>query len=394
MQAGARFVHFRRWRLIVVVGVALAAGLVLLGRVATAGPEARSGITSCGGSGPGALIDANTVTGGCSSLEATRALGLGFKVDLASTWIGVTAGTFASYQVLIISDRGCQWQQLSSTTGSAATWAPVVMGTSPTTRPPGDRIVIGTDVAGHHPSHPTNIRLIEDGIEYAGLSSGSTGVYFDTSCASGAPASSILTMLSDPSASGSWSTYAPPCNVGGVADCEEPGLRHQRRRPGPDQDQFDGAKLLRANVTQLYRFCNPAKKQFGQTVTRITNPQMHLAIYSINLARQDPVPTDRRDSQPHLPARRQGQATAPLQRQPHAARLRRKRLDSLGDDDAIRLARLDCLRDRSRGFLGHLHTRLAGNVDRPGPLRRRREAHGGAVRRLYVQRRLTGGVCS
>ncbi len=214
MQAGAGFRDLRRWSLIAVIGVVLAAGLGLSGRVATAGPQARSTITSCGGSGPRALIDATTVTGGCSSLEAAQALGLGFKVDLATTWIGVTASQFAAYQVLIVGDPSC-FVLSASTTGSAATWAPVVMGTSPTSRPPGNRIVIGTDVVFHNGAHPTNIHLIEDGIEYAGASAGSTGVYFDTSCvqggAPGIAVSGILTMLSDPSASGSWSTFNPPC---------------------------------------------------------------------------------------------------------------------------------------------------------------------------------------
>jgi hypothetical protein len=80
---------------------------------------------------------------------------------------------------------------------------------------PGNRIVIGTDVVYHNPGHPTNIHLIEDGIEYAGAQASSTGVYFDTSCVQdgvpGNAVSSVLNSLSDPSASGSWSTFLPPC---------------------------------------------------------------------------------------------------------------------------------------------------------------------------------------
>jgi hypothetical protein len=111
MKTSGRLLNVRRrWLTLIGLVACVTAGLVLLEQGATAGQHRTSSITSCGGSGPKkALIDGTTVLSGCSSLEAQQALGLGFKVDLATSWNAplLSTATFASYQVLIIGDPSC-----------------------------------------------------------------------------------------------------------------------------------------------------------------------------------------------------------------------------------------------------------------------------------------------
>ena len=47
------------------------------------------------------------------------------------------------------------------------------------------------------------------------------------------------------------------------------------------QDQFDGSRFESVAVRQLVRFCNPVAKRHLGRVTPVTNPRLHLAIYSI-----------------------------------------------------------------------------------------------------------------
>jgi hypothetical protein len=57
----------------------------------------------------GAIL-ASSVTGGASSLEATRAAALGFSpIDVVTdtTWASLTAAQFADYQLIVIGDPTC-----------------------------------------------------------------------------------------------------------------------------------------------------------------------------------------------------------------------------------------------------------------------------------------------
>jgi hypothetical protein len=153
-----------------------------------------------------ALIDEESVTtrdgitnseGAPISLEQWAAENAGYKVTVASgaEWETMDPATFAKYQVLIVGDPACSSTAVSAV-NSAATWTPVVMGTSGDNPLVGNRTLIGTDPEFHYlngeggaqPTEPDNPasagaeHLVQDGITFAGGVPGATGVYFDTSC--------------------------------------------------------------------------------------------------------------------------------------------------------------------------------------------------------------------
>ena len=131
------------------------------------------------------------------SLEQWAAENAGYKVTVASgaEWEAMAPATFSKYQVLIVGDPICSSTAVSAV-NSAATWTPVVMGTSGENPLVGNRVVIGTDPEYHYlnggggaqPTEPGNPasagaeHLVQDGITFAGGVPGATGVYFDTSC--------------------------------------------------------------------------------------------------------------------------------------------------------------------------------------------------------------------
>ena len=159
---------------------------------------------------PKALINGDTVSGS-PSIEEQQATALGFSVTVVSgaTWDNMTQAQFAAYQVLIVGDPTCSGLALS-VTSNAATWAPVVMGTAVNTLP-GNRILIGTDPVYHYTSgHPGALKLIHDGIDFAGLLSSRTGIYFDMSCFDNGQGLSTLNMLSVGASSWTENT-SPPC---------------------------------------------------------------------------------------------------------------------------------------------------------------------------------------
>jgi hypothetical protein len=171
------------------------------------------------------------------SLEQYAAEQAGYTVTVVSgtEWEAMTAAEFAQYQLLIVGDPICN-ETASSAIESAATWAPVVMGTSGLNPLVGNRAVVGTDPEFHfhygaggakptNPEEPTTggaEHLEQDSITYAGGVSGATGVYFDTSCEDpnatpeGEPAVpggdlSVLEQLTT-GGSGQWSENPePPC---------------------------------------------------------------------------------------------------------------------------------------------------------------------------------------
>lgn len=165
---------------------------------------------------PRALINADTVSGGSSSLEAQQATADGFAVDVVSgsTWAAMSQADFAQYQVLIVGDPTCGLLS-SSVSSSAATWAPVVMGTAGGRTQPGNRILIGTDPVFHYTysGRTGAAHLIGDGIAFAGALPGRTGLYLDDTCGdwgSSPGMLDILDMLS--TGSGAWSeNTGPPC---------------------------------------------------------------------------------------------------------------------------------------------------------------------------------------
>lgn len=162
------------------------------------------------GSGPQALINMDSISGS-PSLEEQEASADGFGVTVVdgATWDSMTAAQFASYQVLIVGDPACGTLP-ASVTSNASTWAPVVMGTSGGNTLPGNRVLIGTDPVYHEPSHSGALKLIKDGIAFAGALAGRTGIYLDSSCADNGSLLSTLDMLSV--GSGSWTeNSSPPC---------------------------------------------------------------------------------------------------------------------------------------------------------------------------------------
>src|SRR5581483_318480 len=178
------------------------------------GPRTPARPHTSSGTGPKALINADTIVGD-PSLEEQEAAADGFSVDVVSgsTWDSMSASDFAGYQVLIIGDPTCS-SIASSATSNASTWAPVVMGTAGGNALPGNRVLIGTDPVYHYNNgRPGALTLIKDGIAFAGALSGRTGVYFDASCDRTTNNPTVLSILDALSTgSGSWSENgSPPC---------------------------------------------------------------------------------------------------------------------------------------------------------------------------------------
>jgi hypothetical protein len=188
---------------------ALAGGTLLLTGIAT--------LSTAAAAPPGyvpmsALINADSIVtqpgilkGGTPiSLEQYAAERAGYTVTVVSgaTWSAMTAAQFAKYQVLIIGDPACDEGTPAlapSVTGSAATWAPVVMGTSGQNKEVGNRFLSGADAAYHYtdgalPTDPANPatapseHLVEAGIRFAGARTGATGAYLTAACVDNAAA--------------------------------------------------------------------------------------------------------------------------------------------------------------------------------------------------------------
>jgi hypothetical protein len=207
----------------------LAATIAMTGPVATAGVDGYVPMS--------ALINGDTVTdddgltdaGSPISLEQYAAQRAGFTVSVVTgaAWAAMSQADFAKYQLLIVGDPDCAGgTSLASTLSSAATWAPVVMGTSGLNPLVGNRSLVGTDPEDHYlhgggnakPTDPNNPatagteHLVEGGIRFAGSHAGATGVYFDASCSAPAPdTASALNRLST-AATGFSQNDSPPCS--------------------------------------------------------------------------------------------------------------------------------------------------------------------------------------
>lgn len=134
--------------------------------------------------GKKALVLGSTVSGGPASHEATRAADDGFTVTVVddATWDAMTAAQFADYQLVIIGDPDCSTMSPAVSQNTTAL-ADAVMGRAGGNTKAGNRILIGTDPAFHYDvGTPGALKLIQSGIDFAGVQEGATGLYLDFSC--------------------------------------------------------------------------------------------------------------------------------------------------------------------------------------------------------------------
>jgi hypothetical protein len=143
------------------------------------------GLFTIGGSsamaetGKKALILGSSVSGGSSSLEATRASNLGFTVTVVSdaTWSSMTAAQFADYQLIVVGDPDGGVPEVVSQKATALSNA--VMDRAGSNTKAGNRLLIGTDPFAH--SFAGGNKLINTGINFAGVQNGASGLYLTIS---------------------------------------------------------------------------------------------------------------------------------------------------------------------------------------------------------------------
>ena len=164
-----------------------------------------------------ALINADSVSGGATSVEAVQAAAAGFTVTVVTgaQWGAMTQAQFGQYQVLITGDPTCGGVP-ASTSANAAVWAPVVMGTAGGNTAAGNRVLIGTDPVYHQFTGQATA-LIKDGIKFAGALPGRTGMYYAASCYDNVAGSTLVAMNLLSIGTGAWTEdLGPPCG-GGVS---------------------------------------------------------------------------------------------------------------------------------------------------------------------------------
>jgi PKD repeat protein len=164
-----------------------------------------------------ALINDSTVSGGYGSEEAQFATAQGYSVTIVSDadWATMTAADFGKYDVLIAGDPTCG-SLPPGLVASAPVWGPVVLGTAGGRTKAGNRTIVGTDPVFHSGSISSNrAKIINDGIAYAGLQPGTTGMYLDTTCAANyynQSAETLLLVQAISAGVGPWTLDAdPPC---------------------------------------------------------------------------------------------------------------------------------------------------------------------------------------
>ena len=131
--------------------------------------------------GTKALVLNSSVTGGASSPEATRAAANGFTVTVVddATWGAMTATQFADYQLIVVGDPTCGFlPQVVSENATALSDA--VMARAGGNTKVGNRILIGTDPNFHAASG--GAKLVETGIDFAGVVDGATNLFLTFSC--------------------------------------------------------------------------------------------------------------------------------------------------------------------------------------------------------------------
>jgi hypothetical protein len=169
------------------------------------------------GAVPTALINEDTVSGSPSQ-EEQIATAAGFDVTVVSdaTWGAMTASEFGAYDLLIAGDPTCGYLP-DGLISSASVYGPVVLGLAGGRTSAGNRIVVGTDPVYHDGGDWTSPdargTIIREGISFAGAVSGTTGMYFDATCAGPLQPDEIVSILEALSAGeGSWTINGvPPC---------------------------------------------------------------------------------------------------------------------------------------------------------------------------------------
>ena len=129
-----------------------------------------------------------TTVSGSPSQEEAIATTAGFTVTVVSdaTWGAMTAAQFGAYDLLIAGDPTCGTLP-PGLISSASVYGPVVLGHAGGRTSAGNRIVVGTDPVFHdggdYTSPGARGTIIREGIAYAGSKAGTTGMYFDSTCA-------------------------------------------------------------------------------------------------------------------------------------------------------------------------------------------------------------------
>lgn len=194
------------------LGLLLTLSFIAIGLMLIAGPPAAHAAS------PQALILSDSVSvpgpppaaASGESLEQYEAEQDGFTVTLVdgTQWDAMSAADFAKYQVVIIGDPTCGYDNFEAAVANASTWEPVVMGSG------GNKVIIGTDPTFHtYGGHPGDV-LEKNGIAFAGNVDGATGAYVDLSCTYSSSAPGTPVPLLD-----GLSTHGPGSFTAGGAPC-------------------------------------------------------------------------------------------------------------------------------------------------------------------------------
>jgi hypothetical protein len=144
------------------------------------------------------------------SLEQYEAEQDGFVVTNVdgTQWDAMTGAQFAQYQVVIIGDPTCGFNNFQAAVTNESTWEPVVMSSG------GNKVLIGTDPTYHtYGGHPGDV-LEKNGIAFAGAQAGATGAYVDLSCTYSSASPGTPVPLLD-----GLSTHGPGSFTAGGAPC-------------------------------------------------------------------------------------------------------------------------------------------------------------------------------
>jgi uncharacterized repeat protein (TIGR01451 family) len=131
--------------------------------------------------GKKALVLDSSVSGGASSPEATRATTLGFTVTVVNdaTWGAMTAAQFADYQLIVVGDATCD-SLPQAVSQNAKALADAVMARAGGNTKAGNRILVGTDPVYHYGQGGN--KVVDMGIDFAGVQEGASGLYLDFTC--------------------------------------------------------------------------------------------------------------------------------------------------------------------------------------------------------------------
>ena len=123
--------------------------------------------------GNSVLILGSTVTGGASSVEASRATALGYTVvvDTDAAWLLRTTADFATFRAIILGDPTCGSVAPPAAVTNRTVWSPAITG---------NIVAVGTDPTFHQGQG--GAQVAESGIAFAAAEDGDTGAYITLSC--------------------------------------------------------------------------------------------------------------------------------------------------------------------------------------------------------------------